>query len=331
MKRGVLGKQRTGARWLNFLCCAVLSVLLAAPALAADDSASEAAAKVDVPVVPPEGQVPAAFLLLPEEIRRGVVVDVDTNRLLVVERSSEGVEIVQDHYVAIGKAGADKRVEGDEKTPIGVYYVTRYIDGRELPPIYGAGALPVNYPNAWDRRLERTGSGIWLHGTDKDDATLMPRSSRGCLTVLDDDFEAIRLGAAIGDMPVIVGHGINWATPGQLQQKRQAVLAAIEQWRLDWESRDPARYLRHYASDFASDGMSRRRWAEHKSRVNPSKRYIEIGLGKLALYSYPGEPGLVVASFRQDYRSDNYSRSRMKHQYWRLEDGSWKIVWEGKP
>lgn len=279
----------------------------------------------------PEGLHPAGLLLLPPEIERGVVVDVDANRLLVLERSDDGVAIVQDHYVAIGKAGADKRVEGDEKTPIGVYYVTRSIDGRELPPIYGAGALPVNYPNAWDRRKRRTGSGIWLHGTDKTDATLMPRSSRGCLTVLDEDYEQIRSGAAVGDMPVLIGHGIEWASAEEIDERRRGVLAAIEQWRLDWESRDARRYLRHYAPDFTSDGMTRSRWAAHKSRVNPSKSFIEIGLGKLALYSYPGEPGLVVASFRQDYRSNDYARSSMKHQYWRLEDGSWKITWEGRP
>lgn len=307
------------------------AVLLGSALRAADESDGDAAVRVDRPIVAPAGQIPASLLLLPDEVGRAVVVDVDTNRLLVVERSERGVEIVQDHYVAIGKAGADKRIEGDEKTPIGVYYVTRFIEGRELPPIYGAGALPVNYPNAWDRRLDRTGSGIWLHGTDKDDATLMPRSSRGCLTVLDEDFLEIREGAAVGDMPVIVGHGIDWATPAEVVEKRESVLSAIELWRQDWESRDPERYLRHYAADFASDGMSRQRWADHKSRVNPSKKFIEIGIEKLALYSYPGEEALVLASFRQDYRSHNFERSRLKHQYWRLEADGWKIVWEGRP
>ena len=34
-----------------------------------------------------------------------------------------------------------------------------------LGMIGGDGAFPLNYPNEWDRRLNKTGSGIWLHGT----------------------------------------------------------------------------------------------------------------------------------------------------------------------
>ena len=315
---------------------------------AADDSQAGAAAATDsnggedvaidrlarqrTPVAVPHGKLPRAVLRLPDGVERALVVDADDNRLLVVEAAGEDFRVVSDIYVAIGKAGPDKRIEGDEKTPIGAYFVTRHIEGRELPAIYGVGALPVNYPNAHDRLLGRTGSGIWLHGTDKDDATLMPRSSRGCLTVLNDDFDAIFAGVDVGLTPVIIGRGIEWASKAELRRERLAVETAIESWRKDWESRDAQRYLRHYATDFRSDGMSRAEWAAHKGRVNPSKRFIEVAIDQLGLLAYPGEPDLVVASFRQNYRSDNYERSRTKHQYWRRgSDGTWQIVWEGRP
>jgi len=36
-----------------------------------------------------------------------------------------------------------------------------------LSDFYGAGAYPVNFPNIWDRRKQRSGHGIWLHGLPK--------------------------------------------------------------------------------------------------------------------------------------------------------------------
>lgn len=74
----------------------------------------------------------------------------------------------EDYYISVGKGGGDKRREGDEKTPIVVYRVSSYLPGSSLPDMYGPGAFPIDYPNPWDRKLGRTGSGIWLHGTESE-------------------------------------------------------------------------------------------------------------------------------------------------------------------
>ncbi len=311
-----------------------LALLLLLPVSAwpsGDDASGDAAPTALKPLVAPRGLVPSAVLQLPAGVAHAVVVDVDANRLVLVGRGDDGPTVEEELYVAIGKAGADKRVEGDEKTPIGLYHVTRYIDGRELPAIYGVGALPVNYPNAWDRMAGRTGSGIWLHGTDKDDATLMPRSSRGCLTLLNRDFERLLEKVVVGRTPVLVGHGIDWSRPSRVAARREAVLAAIETWRQDWESRDPDAYLRHYSSDFRSDGMDLARWSAHKTRVNRAKTSIEVDLRDIALYAYPEDPDVVVATFRQEYRSNDFDGRRFKHQYWRETPDGWRIFWEGRP
>ena len=49
-----------------------------------------------------------------------------------------------------------------------MYHFTSVLSKSELPDFYGAGALPINYPNEWDRLNGRTGHGIWLHGTPAD-------------------------------------------------------------------------------------------------------------------------------------------------------------------
>ena len=53
--------------------------------------------------------------------------------------------------IAIGKEKGDKQYEGDNKTPEGIYFVNRIIDGRLLPEKYGPLALPINFPNAYDK------------------------------------------------------------------------------------------------------------------------------------------------------------------------------------
>ena len=43
-----------------------------------------------------------------------------------------------------------------------------------------------------------------------------------------------------------------------------------------------------------------------------------------------GEKGLLVVTFRQDYKSDKVERKFVKRQYWRRQqDGTWRIVYEG--
>ena len=48
--------------------------------------------------------------------------------------------------IAIGKEKGDKQFEGDNKTPEGIYFVNRIIDGKSLPEKYGPWFLPINFP-----------------------------------------------------------------------------------------------------------------------------------------------------------------------------------------
>ena len=104
------------------------------------------------------------------------------------QRGIDGaLKLQTDYYVSQGKLGVKKFREGDQKTPIGVYYVNGRIPGPKLPDFYGTGALPINYPNEWDRRNGRGGSGIWLHGTPSDNFSRPPLSSDGCVVLANPD------------------------------------------------------------------------------------------------------------------------------------------------
>ena len=278
--------------------------------------------------MPAPGEAPAALLELPPSVETALVIDAQANSLYHFENVEGKPRLEREYYVAIGKAGADKRREGDERTPIGLYFVESYLPGRNLPPIYGSGAFPLDYPSAWDKRLGRTGSGIWIHGTDKTDSELVPRSSRGCLTLRDGDFVDLEDSVQIGNTPVIIARSMRWLETDQAERNRSELRAAIEAWRQDWESLDTDAYLSYYHEDFRADGMNLSRWKAHKRRVNAAKKSISVTLSDVGLYEHPDTEGLFVASFKQEYDSDNFRSVREKLQYWTQTEDGWQVIQE---
>ncbi len=278
---------------------------------------------------PPAEAVPAGLLQLPGA-RSVIVVDVERFRLYLFENRGGQPILSQDWYISIGKAGADKRREGDEKTPVGVYRVADYLPGSGLPDMYGPGAFPIDYPNPWDRKLGRTGSGIWLHGTESARYSRAPLSSLGCVTLANVDFLALRDRVEVGRTPVVVVHGVDWQEPALVEAARRELAAAVEAWRRDWESLDTDRYLAHYGPGFQTEGMDLTRFAGYKRRVNQGKKYIRVDLSDVAIYAYPGEEGTVLVEFQQGYESDTFRSRTRKQQYWRRHPDGWKIVFEAK-
>jgi murein L,D-transpeptidase YafK len=274
--------------------------------------------------------IPRYLLQMGPEQRYAVVVDTRRARLYVYENDAGKPRFVADFYISHGKAGADKKIEGDNRTPLGVYEVTSYIDKAKLPDLYGIGAFPINYPNEWDQRLGRTGHGIWLHGTPSNTYSRPPLASEGCVTLANQDFKQLASFIRPGLTPVIISNDVEWLSLDDWQTERKGLQEAIERWRHDWESVDVERYLAHYSKDFRSDQHDFAAWAKQKRRIATNRKWIKVGLDKLSLLRSPGRDDLVVVTFEQDYRSNGLSDRVRKRQYWIKEDGRWKIAYEGK-
>ncbi len=277
---------------------------------------------------PPAGKVPRYILEMQPEQRYAVVVDAERARLFLYQNIGGVPKLAADYYISAGKRGMEKFREGDEKTPIGVYYVTANLPRSKLTDFYGSGAFPISYPNEWDKRLGRNGHGIWLHGTPSDTFSRPPRASNGCVVLSNRDLDALAKSLQVGLTPVIISEKIEWQSIGELAADRKALKDAIEQWRTDWEGRDTSRYMRHYSKKFASGNQNYSAWAQHKQTVNAGKTWIKVGVSGLSMFRSPGQ-NLVVVSFAQDYRSNNLENSMKKRQYWSNESGHWRIVYEG--
>jgi len=278
---------------------------------------------------PGEDRLPRYVLQLHAEQKHVLVVDSQNSRLYIYANQGGRPRLIADYYVTLGKNGIDKTREGDQKTPIGVYHVTANLPRSKLIDFYGAGAFPINYPNEWDRRQGRNGSGIWLHGVPSDVYSRPPRASDGCLALANPDLESVGRHVQVGMTPVIIADKVEWASSAALEAERAALAGAVEQWRADWQSRDTGRYLTHYSQRFASGKQDYAAWSAHKHAVNAAKTWIEVRLSRLAMFRYPRESDFVVVTFDQDYRSNGLTHVMKKRQYWIKEGGAWKILYEG--
>ncbi len=278
---------------------------------------------------PPANYVPRYLVQMLPEQKHAVVVDTQKSRLYLYANDNGTPRFVADYYITQGKLGAEKVREGDKKTPVGVYHVTSSKPREKLTDFYGSGAFPINYPNEWDRQQGRSGHGIWLHGTPSDTFSRPPRASDGCVVLANQDLDALSKNLQVGLTPVIISNSVEWLSLDDWQSERTALLAMIDSWRQDWESRDPDRYASHYAAAFRADGQDMKAWIEQKRRVNEGKSWIKVETRNLSMFRSPGREDLVVVTFEQDYKSSNLDNRMTKRQYWIKEDGRWKIAYEG--
>lgn len=273
-------------------------------------------------------KVPGYLWQLNEQQRYVVVIDTGRSTLYLYENINGQPHYVTDYYISIGKAGPDKWVEGDQKTPLGIYFISDNLPRSRLTDFYGSGAYPINYPNEWDRRLGRNGYGIWLHGTPSDTYSRPPRASNGCVVLTNADMEALGNYLQVDVTPVVITDQMEWRNE-QSQADREALLQALEQWRTDWASLDTDAYLAHYSPDFSAGKTRYAAWAKQKKQVNAGKSWIKVEMTNLSVFSYPNEPGLAVVTFEQDYSSNNLNNRMKKRQYWKNTDNRWQIIFEG--
>lgn len=285
----------------------------------------------------PRNRLPHALLALGDSVRHAFVVDKESHRLYVYERteSDAAPRLVRDFYVSTGKLAGNKSLRGDLRTPEGVYFVTGYIPRSRLPDKYGVGAFPVSYPNEYDARQGKTGDGIWLHGTEQAYYSRPPLDSEGCVVLPNEDLQALAEYIRPGMTPVVIEERVRWLDREEWLAARGEILSMLEAWRSDWESSDVERYLGHYAGEFWSEGHDAKSWAARKRAVALGKSYQQIRFSDVSAFAYPRSATngaeLVVVNLRQEYRSNNFNSEMQKRLYFRKENGEWRVLYEGTP
>ncbi|HEY8606678.1 MAG TPA: L,D-transpeptidase family protein [Noviherbaspirillum sp.] len=278
---------------------------------------------------PDPALVPRVVLQLRDDQKHVLLVDARRSRLFVYANERGQLKFVTDYYVSQGKLGINKLREGDQKTPVGVYYITSHLPGARLPEFYGSGALPINYPNEWDKLNGRGGSGIWLHGTPPDSYSRPPLSSDGCVVLTNPDLHRLTESVEVGKTPVVISESIDFVSKARWESDRGLAARLVDNWRRDVESLVPSRVLANYSRQFKSErGEDLKTWFSKPQQSFRNVKQLKVSLRDNTHFFYPGRDDLIVSTFTQESTVGKNTSSIRKRQYWAKESGQWKIIYE---
>lgn len=277
---------------------------------------------------PPAGTIPAQFLELSPRTRHAIAVDASRSRLYLFENTPRGLQLVADYYASVGKLGTDKVLEGDQRTPLGVYFITSRLDPATLKDFYGAGALPINYPNPLDERRGKTGSGIWLHGTPPDQFARAPLATDGCLVLANPDLERLLRTVEPRSTPVVIARQLQWVPPATVTAQRKSFDEVLDAWRSAKSRGDMQQLLGFYASDFQT--YRNKPLAEFADTLRAEARALrgrELTLKDKSYLRWTDSADTMVVTFGEV--ADGARTGPVKRQYWARRGQQWQIFFEG--
>jgi murein L,D-transpeptidase YafK len=261
-----------------------------------------------------------------------VVVSKDEKKLYVINVDGEKVKILQTFEdILTGEINGDKVVQGDKKTPEGLYFVTGFhspeklegMYGKEISKMYGSGAYPLSYPNIKDRLDGKTGGGIWLHGVDperEEDAT------KGCVAFKND--ELVLLGEYIKTgTPVIITSMAKKGSDEDVASTYSKFKNNLENFLSAWENGDFETFKDFYHTDFKDN-----RGRNYSSYINQKKYLMDLFPYKLIKGSdykfFIQDDDNAVLEFTQFYCAPNVVSYGKKKFYLESQDSKLKVVTE---
>lgn len=292
-------------------CLALILVVSAARGLAAD------------------GMLPVSLIKVPESVSSIFIAEAGSAQFHRFEQSAGKIVHAGSVYMSIGRAGVGKRHSGDRRTPIGVYFVTEQLDTSRLHEKYGVTAFPLDYPNAWDERMDRDGDGIWVHGVDPAGGKRPTKDTEGCIALPNDDLLALVPEFQDNVTPVVVTQKVTWGSADQNEALRGELEASVALWASSQANGDLYAYLSSYDNGFERWGLNRDEWLSLSMRIANEQAAETVAVNDLLLIAYPEEPGLYLSRFRLDRVRDSATVEVMKRLYWRRDEhGALKIIAE---
>ncbi len=270
-------------------------------------------------------------LILGKHAQTVLLADKSGCRLSVFQYNQDQTQFekIKSYVCESGKRSGDKKIEGDERTPTGVYFLQRAWTGRTLKSkygkyadVYGSGAFEMSYPNYLDRYvLNNGGSGIWLHGTIE----VRPKATRGCISLGNDHLLDVGQYISLRQTQIVVSDSVKEISDEQMQSLRQGLLAFLESWRSTWESGTTQDYLKHYSADFKNAGFDFQQWQGYKTKINARNQNRKIGVSETVIFK---AKNIFHIQFKQDYQSSHTNQVGYKTLYVKEEDGRYLILSE---
>ena len=266
---------------------------------------------------------------LPENLQKIIYIDTSNSRLFIFEKDGVMLNKVFDVYASIGKNGSRKNHEGDKKTPIGIYSLEKKIK-QPLSDFYGEGAYPINYPNSLDKLLNKTGHGIWIHGTPKNTYSRPPQSSDGCVVIANEDFINFEKQINNNNVKVIISdESYEDYFKASHESNHSDFISAFNTWKTNWEAKNFDSYLAFYDSNAQYNFKNFKNWTDTKLKVFENSNTINVFVENFLAIDYPDDKdNLKFVEFKQTYTSNITNNVSIKQQIWRKFNNEWKIISE---
>lgn len=279
-----------------------------------------------------QGQVPAALVFLSPQQPYVAAVDASQSRLYWFENRNQGLgppqlHLVKESYISVGMHGVGKGVEGDGKTPTGVYFILKQLPGETLPDLFGVGALTLNYPNAIDLMNKRTGSGIWLHGTPSAQYARAPESTDGCVVLSNPEMRQLLKLPGLRMTPVIIANQLDWVSADQQSRRFNDFKPALDAWLAARNATDPDALKLHYSERFERDDMNLAQWWPRLAQTTLG-HHVSKPLELVSALQWKDQAETMVVTFK-DPNQTQPGQPQYLRTYWQKEMDQWKVVFQG--
>ena len=242
---------------------------------------------------------------------------------LYIKDNNESYRLQKQYNAYTGKVDGDKVKEGDFKTPVGIYNITKKIS--KLDSFYGPLAFVTSYPNAYDKYRGKDGSGIWIHGLpteqERDEYT------KGCIAIDNPSIECLDRHIEIDKTLLIIKKE---ESKDAIDKKAlSSILSKLYSWRYSWIYNDIKSYLNYYSPDFVRyDGMSYKRFLKYKERIFKKDEKKEIIFNNVNVLPYPNSSNIYKISFKERYRSKSFEFTGDKVLIVKYDNNEIKIITE---
>jgi len=236
---------------------------------------------------------------------------------LYIKDSDNRYRLKKEYDAFTGKRKGDKAKEGDLKTPIGVYDLTKKI--YKLDPFYGPLAFVTSYPNSYDKYRGKNGSGIWIHGLPAE--AKREKYTKGCIAIDNSNIECLDRNIDIDNTLLIID-------PKKVKKDISkdtlaSILASLYSWRYAWLYGNIDKYLEFYESDFIRfDGMSFDRFKRYKTRIFKKIEKKTILFNNINIIPYPDSSNIYQVTFQEFYKSDSFKFTGDKTLMIHIDDNS---------
>ncbi|MBT8088028.1 MAG: L,D-transpeptidase family protein [Gammaproteobacteria bacterium] len=276
------------------------------------------------------GDLPAYLLRVPASVKTAFVAETATAKFHRFDNSAGGgLRYVGNSYMSIGINGDGKQRSGDRRTPLGVYFVTEQLDTSRMHEKYGGTAFVLDYPNAWDQRLDRSGDGIWVHGVDRRGGKRPLLDTDGCIALPNEELASLILAFEANKTPVVIAREVRWLEEQKLDALRAELTSSLDAWARTLELGEIDDHLSLYDDEFRHWGMDRTEWGVLQRTAIPARAIDAVDLGELLLLADPEQDGLFLSRFQLLVNEASGTTAFTKRLYWRrAANGELKIVAE---